>query len=234
MGKMSCSAITILCMALILISCQTGTDISVRNDDGSPIWSTEIPHDSRLLYGVGSAKLSNEKNSRDASYATAVSDLARKISVRIDEATSQYSSEAGKTVTDAYENIRVMAVSVTMKGVSAVERWTAGDGTVWTLVSFPVKELPSLYADAANDYIRQQEEKKTDVISRLADLLEELGESDDPEVVSLRTVAEEKAMTVARDTDLITGSIKVSEIESALMEGLIRDGYETETEADAI
>ena len=69
-----------LLAVLMLASCATGTDITQKNNDGSPIWTTVIPESNKLLYGVGSAKFSTEKNSRDASYSAAVGGLRSPIS----------------------------------------------------------------------------------------------------------------------------------------------------------
>lgn len=210
---------------LMLVSCATGTDVTKKNDDGSPIWTTEIPVSNRLLYGVGSAKFSTESNSREASYVNAVSDLGRKITVRINDATAAYSSESEKNLAEAFENIRVLTVSVTVKGVKTVDRWKAEDGTVWTLVSYEIKNLPKLYSDAANSYTAQQEEKKINVMNRLATLLEELGDRDDAEAVEMRSLAEKRASELVFEIESVSSGLHTEEITETLRENLIKDGY---------
>lgn len=137
-------------MLLTLSSCATGTDLKKRNRDGSPIWTTEIPSSNRYLYGVGKAKLLGESSSQAAADANARVDLARKIRVNLKDNLSTYYSESGATVTEAMEQVMVQTVDLAMNKVVVEQRWTAKDGTVWSLVSFRTKDLPSLYKDVSN------------------------------------------------------------------------------------
>ena len=91
-------------MILILTcSCATGTDITQRNQDGSPIWTTELPKSSKLFYGIGKAKLLMESNSQQAADAAARNDLALKINANVKDALTLFSNEASSIVVSAYE-----------------------------------------------------------------------------------------------------------------------------------
>ena len=215
-----------LLTALMLASCATGTDITQKNNDGSPIWTTVIPESNKLLYGVGSAKFSTEKNSRDASYSAAVADLARKVSVRIQDASSAYSSDAGGELLTAYENVRTLTVNVTLKGVKTVDRWKAEDGTVWTLVSLEAKRLPEIYSDAANSWKAQQEEKKLNIMNKLVALQESLGDRNDDKAVEIRSLAEERSSEMILEIEQLMSGMHFSEITENITADLAKDGYE--------
>ena len=215
-----------LLAALMLASCATGTDITQKNNDGSPIWTTVIPESNKLLYGVGSAKFSTEKNSRDASYSAAVADLARKVSVRIQDASSAYSSDADSELLTAYENVRTLTVNVTLKGVKTVDRWKAEDGTVWTLVSLEAKRLPEIYSDAANSWKAQQEEKKLSIMNKLVALKESLGDRNDDKAVEIRSLAEERAGEMIVEIEQLMSAMHFNEITENITTDLAKDGYE--------
>lgn len=215
-----------LLAVLMLASCATGTDITQKNNDGSPIWTTVIPESNKLLYGVGSAKFSTEKNSRDASYSAAVADLARKVSVRIQDASSAYSSDADSELLTAYENVRTLTVNVTLKGVKTVDRWKAEDGTVWTLVSLEAKRLPEIYSDAANSWKAQQEEKKLSIMNKLVALKESLGDRNDDKAVEIRSLAEERAGEMILEIEQLMAGMHFSEITENITADLAKDGYE--------
>lgn len=226
-----------LLAVLMLASCATGTDITQKNNDGSPIWTTVIPESNKLLYGVGSAKFSTEKNSRDASYSAAVADLARKVSVRIQDASSAYSSDADSELLTAYENVRTLTVNVTLKGVKTVDRWKAEDGTVWTLVSLEAKRLPEIYSDAANSWKAQQEEKKLSIMNKLVALKESLGDRNDDKAVEIRSLAEERAGEMIVEIEQLMSAMHFNEITENITADLARDGYEdtvSDTEGDGV
>ena len=226
-----------LLAVLMLASCATGTDITQKNNDGSPIWTTVIPESNKLLYGVGSAKFSTEKNSRDASYSAAVADLARKVSVRIQDASSAYSSDADSELLTAYENVRTLTVNVTLKGVKTVDRWKAEDGTVWTQVSLEAKRLPEIYSDAANSWKAQQEEKKLSIMNKLVALKESLGDRNDDKAVEIRSLAEERAGEMIVEIEQLMSAMHFNEITENITADLARDGYEdtvSDTEGDGV
>lgn len=213
---------TLIVLSLILFCCcTTGADLSKKNKDGSPFWTTEIPVSNRYLYGVGKAKLTMESNSQQAADAAARADLALKINVNIKNALSLYSNEASEVVISAYETLILESVNLTMKRVSVEQRWTSSDGTVWSLVSFKVKDLPDLYADAANDYLNQLEKQRVTTQEKLSVLLEELRSSNDADVIELKKLAQEKADSIFYEIDEVLGEIgnisgQVKKIESFL------------------
>ena len=196
-----------LVIVILVCSCATGTDITEKNADGSPIWTTEIPKSTKYLYGVGRAKLLMESNSQQAADAQARSDLALKIRVNMKDALAMYSDEASNVVVSAFETLIVQSVNLTMNKVVVEQRWTAPDGTVWSLVSFRVKDLPDLYADAANDYLNQLEEKRISTEKKLADLLEELKDSTDENTAEMRRLAQEKAASIVSEVNEIEGRL---------------------------
>lgn len=224
MKKINLFLIVLLAL-LMLSSCATGTDIKKKNADGSPIWTTEIPKSSKYIYGVGKAKLLIASNSEAAADAAARSDLALKINVNIKDALASYTNEAADGVVTAYETILVQSVNLTMKNVVVEERWTAPDGTVWSLVSFKVKDLPSLYSDAANDYLNQLEEKKANTQSKLLSLLSEISKSGDDDAAEMKTLAEEKADEIVTEVVEIEKSINVDDITKEIEKYLSESGY---------
>lgn len=215
-----------LAFIFLICSCATSTDITQKNKDGSPIWTTEIPKSTKYLYGVGKAKLLMDSNSQQAADAAARSDLALKINVNIKDALSMYSNEASSVVVSAYETLIVQSVNLTMKKVFVEQRWVADDGTVWSLVSFRVKDLPELYADAANDYLNQLEEKKISTQKKLVELLTELEQSSGEDVVELKRLAQEKADEIVSEVLEIENSINVIAQVGEIAQYLEENGFE--------
>lgn len=218
-----------LVIVILVCSCATGTDITEKNADGSPIWTTEIPKSTKYLYGVGRAKLLMESNSQQAADAQARSDLALKIRVNMKDALAMYSDEASNVVVSAFETLIVQSVNLTMNKVVVEQRWTAPDGTVWSLVSFRVKDLPDLYADAANDYLNQLEEKRISTEKKLADLLEELKDSTDENTAEMRRLAQEKAASIVSEVNEIEGRLdNIPAQVGDIVQYLLNNGYELE------
>ena len=215
-------------LVLLLVSCATGTNINEKNNDGSPIWTTEIPKSNKLLYGVGKAKLSTDKNSQDASYSLAVSDLAKQFSVRIDEATTYYSNDTNKLATTAYETIKITSVSLSVNGVVTEARWTAEDGTVWTLVSIKVKNLPKIYEEASNSYKKEQEEAIETIKAKLDSLLGQIGDQRDNDSLTLKAAAEKKANELQKEIKETLSSVDCEGVRDEIEKLLIADGYSLE------
>ena len=167
-----------------------------------------------------------DSNSQQAADAAARSDLALKINVNIKDALSMYSNEASSVVVSAYETLIVQSVNLTMKKVVVEQRWVADDGTVWSLVSFRVKDLPELYADAANDYLNQLEEKKISTQKKLAELLTELEQSSGEDVVEFKRLAQEKADEIVSEVLEIENSINVIAQVGEIAQYLEENGFE--------
>ena len=207
--------ILILLAVLLLASCATETDIDELNADGSPIWTTIVPESSKYVYGVGRAKLSTEANSANSADANARADLARKLQSTIKEATANYTNDSEGSLLEAYEQITLQVVNFTMQGVKTEQRWSAPDGTVWTLVSLEAKSLDDQYALAANDYMNQIEEKKAETEDRLAALLEALAEEEgDSQMV--KDAAEKKASELISGYDSQLEGIDVEALAAAI------------------
>lgn len=204
--------ILLLASISLLFSCATGTDITAKNKDGSPIWVTTIPESTRLYYGVGSAKLSNFQNSQSASDTTAKSDLAKRLETTIKEATGVYSNDAMGTVIQAYEKITMEVVTVTMRGVNVEQRWTAADGTVWSLVSFPIKNVDKNMALEANNYKNKLVERKIALEARRNEQFDKI-------------LAAETALKLSQQDDIeVTKEIKKDTEEAIiLLKGLLAE-----------
>ena len=226
--KLKIIALLLLVAMVLIVSCASGTDITKKNKDNSPIWTTEIPKSDKLLYGVGKAKLSNISNSQDAAYANATSDLAKKISVRIEEATSVYSQNAETSIKNVYESIKIASVSLTLKGVETEDKWVDEDGTVWILVSVKVKNLPQMYEDSSRVFINGQNEEIESIQKKLDALISQLGDATDAEALSLKSAAEKKASDLKSEITCTLSSIRCDDVRDVIRDELIADGYTLE------
>ena len=211
---------TIIALLLILVAilsgCETGTDIDAVNEDGSPIWTTEVPQSNRYLYGVGRAKLANSINSENAAESAARADLARKIQTSIHEAQSSYTADSTGAVAEAYERITVETVNITMRNVVVEQNWTAPDGMVWALVSFRMKDLDDLYELAANDYLNQVEARKAETERNLVDLLTALSEVEDENASLIASEGEAIAKEIIDQCDEVLGSVDATALASLI------------------
>ena len=218
--------VLLIVSVLMVCSCATGTDINKKNRDGSPIWTTEIPKSSRLIYGVGSAKLLVPTNSQQAADASARADLALKIRANLDGSMAVYSSESSEAVSSAYQSVIVQSVNLTMNRVEVEQRWTAKDGTVWSLVSFRIKDLPELYADSANDYLNQLEELRILTLAKLEAELKAIGESDSAEVAQKRAQAQQEADSALAAINAVIAGMDIAGHEAGLLEYLTAQGFD--------
>ena len=154
-------------VVLGLVSC--ASFINKKNKDGSPIWTTEIPNNTKEYYGVGKARLSSDVNSEKASLANAIADLAGKFQVTVRECTAVYTSDAEQYIVDAYERILIMSTSFTLTEVTREQEWIAPDGTVWFLVSMKASHLKDLYELSANSFLKSIKEKRIEAEQKLAE-----------------------------------------------------------------
>ncbi len=139
--------VAILVLVGLLASC--GTDLSKKNADGSPIWTTTIPSGGKRIYGVGKARLTLDATSEQAADTFARSDLSKKIESTLKEFNTHYTMDTEGKTAQAYEQLVVETVNLTLRKVSVEQRWRAPDGTVWSLVSLATKELPVIYSETA-------------------------------------------------------------------------------------
>ncbi len=159
----------IIALSLVMLSCVS--------TDGRPSWVDDIPSKWGRVCGVGEARLSTSHNSRMASEAAARADLARRLEVSIDEAVATYVNDSHSRILNAYEEITIQTVDLSIRNIRLDERWTDEDGTVWTLVSIPSSDVDDIFAMAANDYRSKLEERRLDIEARYMALLEELSSS---------------------------------------------------------
>ena len=174
--------------------------------------------------------MTNEKNSADASYGLALTQLSSYITPFIDDASSSVSTEE---TAEAYGTIRSSAVNAALLSVKKEEVYISSDGTVWTLVSVPVGNLTSLYASAAEDYIVTLEEKRVTTEEKLEDLLKSIEVTPDEngqpalsaEAVALKEKAEAKAAEIISGIDSIESHLEIDTVVEAIRKNLKKAGF---------
>lgn len=122
--KRKMALIALLVLVGLLASC--GTNLNKKNVDGSPIWTTIIPSSSRQIYGVGKAKLTLDANSEQAADTVARSNLSKKIESTMKEFNTQYTMDTEGKTAQAYEQLIVETVNLTLRKVTVEQRWRAG------------------------------------------------------------------------------------------------------------
>ncbi len=215
----------LLALSLIVSCASTETDIDAVNEDGSPVWVTDVPESRKFIYGVGSAKLSNDNNSQNSADARARADLARKLQATIQEATVNYTNDAEGSLLNAYEQLTMQMVNFTVQGIKVEQRWKAPDGTIWSLVSIEAKTLDDQYALAANDYLNQLEAKKVETDNKLADLLAELS-AIEGDTTAIRDEAIRVANSQIAEYDVALNGIDAGALASAIDAYTTAMGYE--------
>lgn len=136
----------IVVLMLVVLALMAGC--STTNPDGSPKWTTDVPSHWRTYYAVGYGKLSNVQNSRLRAEAAAADAVARWAGVTVQGALTNYfkdSGSSGEQSLEMMESISRQIVDISLRGIGVEESWTAPDGGVWVLVSFPVKNLKDAY-----------------------------------------------------------------------------------------
>ena len=215
----------LLALSLIVSCASTETDIDAVNEDGSPVWVTDVPESRKFIYGVGSAKLSNDNNSQNSADARARADLARKLQATIQEATVNYTNDAEGSLLNAYEQLTMQMVNFTVQGIKVEQRWKAPDGTIWSLDSIEAKTLDDQYALAANDYLNQLEAKKVETDNKLADLLAELS-AIEGDTTAIRDEAIRVANSQIAEYDVALNGIDAGALASAIDAYTTAMGYE--------
>ena len=218
-------AVLLICLSLCF-SC-TSTNIDKKNADGSPIWTTIVPESNSLIYGVGSAKFSTPQNSTNAADAAARADLSRKIESTIKEATSTYSNDAEGQLLSAYEQITLQVVDITLRGIKVEQRWTAEDGTVWSLVSFKAKDVKKNFEIEANKYENKLIEKKMEIEAKRDNLLAELAKREE-DTSALQTEVIRQANKAISDLTATSDKLDVNDLVNALASELVALGYTSE------
>ncbi|MDT3358688.1 MAG: hypothetical protein LIR47_05030 [Spirochaetota bacterium] len=145
------SVVVILLGVLLLASCATPK----INPDGSPYWTTHTPKSTRTMhYEVGSAKQSTPQLSQLRAESAAKDAIGRWASTNVDNALVTFIEEAGEVlktqqILEVLQNLSIQTVNIGLRGVTFEERYTAPDGTVWVLASYPVKNLKDAYKQQA-------------------------------------------------------------------------------------
>lgn len=147
------------------------------NPDGSPYWTTSTPKSTRTLhYDVGSAKQSTFQLSLLRAESAAKDAIGRWASTTVDNALVTFVEEAGESLRnqqtlEVLQNLSVQTVNIALRGVTVVERYTAPDGTVWVLSSYPVKNLKDAYRQQTEELERKLEmaEAKAEVMMAYLD-----------------------------------------------------------------
>lgn len=177
--------LVVVVVSLVLVSCATPK----TNKDGSPYWTTHVPKSSRTYhYEVGSAKRSTSYLSQIAAESAARDAIGRWASTSVDAAFTTFIEEAGEALKDkqlleVIQSLSVQTVDIALRGVAIEERYTAPDGTVWVLASYPVKNLKDAYKAQAEAMEEKLAKAQADLVKseRLISYLEELldGQVDD-------------------------------------------------------
>ena len=111
--------------------------------------------------------------------------------------------------------------------------YVSSDGTVWTLVSVSVGNLPSLYASAAEEYVVTLEEKRVTTEEKLEDLLKSIEVNSDEneqltlssEAVALKEKAEAKAAEIIAGIDSLEKNLETEKIVETIRKNLKVAGF---------
>ncbi|MDD3902626.1 MAG: hypothetical protein WC136_02635 [Sphaerochaeta sp.] len=177
MNKKQLFLTTMVCIMLLLASCTT---ISKTNPDGSPSWTTSTPKNTRTLhYEVASAKQSTPQLSSLRAESAVKDSIGRWASTNVDNSLVTFIEEAGEVLKtqqmlEVLQNLSVQTVNIALRGVSIEERYTAPDGTVWVLASYPVKNLKDAYKLQAEELQKKLELAKANAtaLEAEADLIQ--------------------------------------------------------------
>jgi hypothetical protein len=136
------------------------------NPDGSPYWTTNTPIGNKTYhYEVGMAKQSTPQLSLLRAESSAKDAVGRWASTTVDNSLVTFVEEAGEVlknqqILSVLQNLSVQTVNIALRGVTVEERYTAPDGTVWVLSSYPVKNLKEAYKLQAEELQRKLELEK--------------------------------------------------------------------------
>ncbi len=156
----------ILAILLVLLVLGISIGCSTTNADGSPTWTTNPPTHKRTYYAVGYGKLSNPHNSRMRAEAMALDIIARWTGTTVDSALTNYIKDTGADggSLDMMESMSKQVVKISLRGTQIEEQYTAPDGSVYVLVSFPIKNLKQAYKEQSAALERDNELKKAEIL----------------------------------------------------------------------
>jgi hypothetical protein len=139
-----CVAIIILSMPVVFISCPS-TREAARAAKDLPEWYLNPTVAEDAIYGVGSAKMSTQDMSRTVAISRARDDVARQVTVAVQNAIKDYAQEAGadgKTQAIQFtETISKQIANVSLKGCRTEEVMQGKDGTIYALVVYSINQL---------------------------------------------------------------------------------------------
>ncbi len=161
-------------LLITLMSCATHYK---ANEDGSPYWVTHTPPSTRTLhYEVGFAKQSTPQLSLLRAESAAKDAIGRWASTSVENAVVTFVEEAGESLRtqqtlEVLQSLSVQTVNIALKGVTVVERYTASDGAVWVLSSYPIKNLKDAYRQQTQE-LKQKLELAEAKIELMSEYLE--------------------------------------------------------------
>jgi len=144
--KLVLTVIPAMAIVLMLVSgCASKSELT--GDPNIPDFVTVPPISDEYIFGVGSAKFSNNTSqSMQAADARARADLATKINTEVQSMIIDYSRIAGLEGSQTanltfYENVSRQISNATLRGVEIVKRVRTKDGTYWTLIQISKKNV---------------------------------------------------------------------------------------------
>ncbi|MCL2834462.1 MAG: LPP20 family lipoprotein [Treponema sp.] len=151
-SKKAILILTGLLVALLVFGCKSKPD-TLETDINVPKFVSNPPSSDQYLYGVGSAKFSNNSSqAMQAADARARTDLATKLSTEVQAMIIDYSRIAGTENNSTanltfYESISRQLTNTTLRGVELVERDRTTDGTYWSLVRMSKTDAAQVSAE---------------------------------------------------------------------------------------
>lgn len=129
---------------MFFISCPS-TQETVKAAKDLPEWYLNPPVAEDAIYGVGSAKMSYLDMSRTVALSRARDDVARQVTVAVQNAIKDYAQEAGadgKTQTIQFtETVSKQSANISLKGCRTEEVIQGKDDTIFALVVYPIDQL---------------------------------------------------------------------------------------------
>lgn len=119
---------------------------------GLPDFYLNPPVADDAIYGVGSSSLSNQDNARRRAIASAREDIAFQMSAVIQAAMINYYQEAGvdggSQVIEFSEDVSRQVTDTVLEGTRVEEVAMNEDGTIYALVSYPLRGFTDAAAQA--------------------------------------------------------------------------------------
>lgn len=162
---------------LSLTSCVTKSpyikDHPEFTEDGAPYWTVLTPLDKWRFYGVGMGELSNPVNSKMKAESQARDEIARQVSLMINNAVKNYTNEAGlrgnTQELSVFETISIQVANTTLRNVIVENVYhDPNSNAVWVIASYEKKYLESAYKAEAENLKRDLEKRKIAAIEALA------------------------------------------------------------------